>query len=89
MCGITDQQKLSTLRDKQGISLADALADIGLDFHQVNRAKRAAGEFKCFFELHIEQGAKISGYSILFLALSPLPKQSQGFALRSWWRIGI
>ncbi|MDY4281149.1 MAG: Zn-dependent hydrolase [[Pasteurella] mairii] len=59
MCGITDQQKLSTLRDKQGVSLADALADIGLDFHQVNRAKRVAGEFKCFFELHIEQGPRL------------------------------
>lgn len=59
MCGITDQQKLSTLRDKQGISLADALADIGLDFNQVHRAKRAADEFKCFFELHIEQGPRL------------------------------
>ncbi len=56
MCGITDQAGLSSLRDKQGKGLQEVLADIGLDFNRINRAIHTKKEFKCFFELHIEQG---------------------------------
>lgn len=59
MCGVTDREALSKLRDKQGKGLAEALTDIGLDFDKVNQAKRKAEEFKCFFELHIEQGPRL------------------------------
>lgn len=59
MCGITNQEKLSQLRDKQGKGLAEAMAEIGMDFTLVNQAKRHADEFKCFFELHIEQGPRL------------------------------
>lgn len=59
MCGIVNQEKLSQLRDKQGKSLAEAMAEIGMDFNLVNQAKRHANEFKCFFELHIEQGPRL------------------------------
>ena len=59
MCGIAEQESLSKLRDKQGSGLKEALADIGLDFAKVNQAKRNAEEFKCFFELHIEQGPRL------------------------------
>ena len=59
MCGITDQAGLSKLRDKQGNGLKEAMADIGLDFERVNLAKRQADEFKCFLELHIEQGPRL------------------------------
>ena len=59
MCGIAEQESLSKLRDKQGSGLKEALADIGLDFAEVNQAKRNAEEFKCFFELHIEQGPRL------------------------------
>lgn len=56
MCGVTDQAGLSHLRDKQGKGLQEALAEIGLDFARIHQAKRSGDEFKCFFELHIEQG---------------------------------
>lgn len=56
MCGITNQAELNKLRDKQGHSLEDVLTKAGLDFNNVNQAKRKAEAFKCFFELHIEQG---------------------------------
>nr|WP_279716368.1 M20/M25/M40 family metallo-hydrolase [Chelonobacter oris] len=59
MCGITNQAALSHLQDKNGVSLAEALAQIGLDFEKVDQAKRAAQAFKCFIELHIEQGPRL------------------------------
>lgn len=59
MCDITNQEKLKQLRDKQGKSLAEAMAEVGMDFSLVNQAKRHAKEFKCFFELHIEQGPRL------------------------------
>lgn len=59
MCGIATQEKLSQLRDKQGKGLAEAMAEIGMDFNKVNQAQRKPNEFKCFFELHIEQGPRL------------------------------
>ncbi|MGV6989020.1 allantoate amidohydrolase [Testudinibacter sp. P80/BLE/0925] len=59
MCGVSNQAGLARLQDKNGISLATALQQIGLDFNQIEQAKRSAAEFKCFFELHIEQGPRL------------------------------
>lgn len=59
MCGIADQTSLSHLRDKQGLGLEQALAAISLDFNNINQAKRKSEEFKCFLELHIEQGPRL------------------------------
>ncbi|MCX2961796.1 Zn-dependent hydrolase [Rodentibacter caecimuris] len=60
MCGVINQEKLSRLRDKQGNTLAEAMAKIGMDFNLINQAKRDGKEFKCFFELHIEQGPRLA-----------------------------
>lgn len=59
MCGVADQATLSKLKDKQGLGVEQALKDIGLDFNKVNQAKRSGSEFKCFLELHIEQGPRL------------------------------
>lgn len=59
MCGVADQEALSKLKDKQGLGVEQALKDIGLDFNKVNQAKRSGSEFKCFLELHIEQGPRL------------------------------
>ncbi|WHP46729.1 Zn-dependent hydrolase [Mannheimia bovis] len=59
MCGVADQAALSKLKDKQGLGVEQALKDIGLDFNKVNQAKRSGSEFKCFLELHIEQGPRL------------------------------
>ena len=48
MCGIVNQEKLSSLRDKQGKGLSEAMAEVGMNFNLVNQAKRDAKEFKCF-----------------------------------------
>lgn len=59
MCGVADQAALSKLKDKQGLGVEQALKDIGLDFNKVNQAKCSGSEFKCFLELHIEQGPRL------------------------------
>lgn len=59
MCDKVSKEKLSTLRDKQGKDLAEAMAEIGMDFSLVEQAKRDGKAFKCFFELHIEQGPRL------------------------------
>ncbi|MDU2065608.1 MAG: M20 family metallo-hydrolase, partial [Sporomusaceae bacterium] len=43
--------------DKQGITLPEALATQGLSIENLGSAARSRDEFKCFLELHIEQGA--------------------------------
>ena len=35
------------------------MAEVGMNFNLVDQAKRDAKEFKCFFELHIEQGPRL------------------------------
>ncbi|OOF54949.1 Zn-dependent hydrolase [Rodentibacter genomosp. 2] len=59
MCGMTNQEKLSQLRDKQSNTLAEAMAKIGMDFNLIHQARCDGKDFKCFFELHIEQGPRL------------------------------
>jgi beta-ureidopropionase / N-carbamoyl-L-amino-acid hydrolase len=42
--------------DREGISLIQALKNRVLDFDQLSHAVRSKDDFKCFIELHIEQG---------------------------------
>ncbi|MDD0822880.1 Zn-dependent hydrolase [Mannheimia sp. AT1] len=59
MCGVANQETLSKLKDKQGLGMEQALAEVGFDFNKVNDSKRKAEEFKSFLELHIEQGPRL------------------------------
>lgn len=43
-------------KDKQGISIAEAMRESGLDPLGISQAARAEGSVKAFVELHIEQG---------------------------------
>lgn len=43
-------------RDEDGISIADALRDFGLDPANLQSARRAPGDYLGFVEIHIEQG---------------------------------
>jgi allantoate deiminase len=45
-----------THTDKQGVSVAQAMAQVGLDASLTGRACRAAKDFVAYLELHIEQG---------------------------------
>ena len=37
MCGMVNQEKLSSLRDKQGKGLSEAMAEVGMNFNLVNQ----------------------------------------------------
>ncbi|WP_346353858.1 Zn-dependent hydrolase [Azotosporobacter soli] len=54
-CGKLTREALERYRDKDGVSLAEALAQRGFDAQRVAEAKYAM-PIKAFLELHIEQG---------------------------------
>ena len=56
MAGQIDREYLANFKDKDGVSVAEALEAFGFDPGQVSRAARPAGSLKAFLELHIEQG---------------------------------
>mmetsp|Transcript_27203 Transcript_27203/g.49711 ORF Transcript_27203/g.49711 Transcript_27203/m.49711 type:complete len:421 (-) Transcript_27203:232-1494(-) len=43
-------------KDKDGISLDQAMRDFGLDPENIGEAARKPGEIRCYLEVHIEQG---------------------------------
>jgi len=56
MTGLFEKEKYRHLKDKDGITLEDALSYCALDINGIDQASRVNEEFKAFFELHIEQG---------------------------------
>lgn len=56
MAGLFEKEKYRHLKDKDGITLEDALSYCALDINGIDQASRVNEEFKAFFELHIEQG---------------------------------
>ena len=55
IAGTLNQETLSEC-DENGISIADALRDFGLEPNNLKSAQRAASEYLGFVEIHIEQG---------------------------------
>jgi len=47
---------LEHAKDPNGLTLKEAMAKYGLDYHQALHARRDPGSIKAFIELHIEQG---------------------------------
>ena len=56
MCGKLSAEEVETYRDWDGVSIAEAMKDYGLDPAKIADARRAPGEIDTFIELHIEQG---------------------------------
>lgn len=56
MTGNITKKELLKLKDRDGISFAQALEDNGLNLQETDKAKRMKSEFLSFIELHIEQG---------------------------------
>src|SRR6266404_5754441 len=48
--------KARGLKDKDGISLPEALKEVGVDFERVKECGRELGNAAAYLELHIEQG---------------------------------
>jgi hydantoinase/carbamoylase family amidase len=54
--GNLDMDEARGLRDRDGVSLPDALREVGVDFEGVKRSGRELGGAAAYIELHIEQG---------------------------------
>jgi N-carbamoyl-L-amino-acid hydrolase len=55
MSGIADAVAWQRVKDRDGTTLAQALASRGLDLSRLHEAVRRPGELKAFVEVHIEQ----------------------------------
>ena len=53
---LTDLAELRELRDRDGISLPEALARCGVELEQAGEARRQLARARAYLELHIEQG---------------------------------
>ncbi len=56
MTGLIEKKKLLSLKDKQGISIVEAMKKAGYSIDDLATAKRDRTELKAFYELHVEQG---------------------------------
>nr|WP_309100209.1 Zn-dependent hydrolase [Fredinandcohnia onubensis] len=56
MTGRFDKEKFRHLKDRDGITMEEALSLCALDIDSVEEASRENEEIKAFFELHVEQG---------------------------------
>lgn len=56
MAGLVDLEQLERNRDKDGVSMAQALREFGFEPEKIAEVKRNREEVKAFIELHIEQG---------------------------------
>jgi allantoate deiminase len=56
MAGKVSKDELEHFRDKNGISVAEAMQKFGFDSANISKAYRDPKTLKAFFELHIEQG---------------------------------
>ena len=54
--GTLDMGEARALRDRDGIGIADALREVGIDFESVKRSGRELANAAAYLELHIEQG---------------------------------
>jgi hydantoinase/carbamoylase family amidase len=54
--GNLDVEEARSLRDKDGVSLSDALKEHGIDFAKVKDSGRQLAQAGAYIELHIEQG---------------------------------
>jgi allantoate deiminase len=63
---------LLTRTDKDGISLAKAMIDYGLDPDMIPAAARPKGDLLCYLELHIEQGPVLENEDLAVSAVTAI-----------------
>jgi allantoate deiminase len=63
VAGTFDESVLST-RDRDGVSMRDALVQFGLDPDHIGAAARARRELLAYLELHIEQGPVLEAQNL-------------------------
>jgi len=55
MVGRVDLEKCRIAKDKNGVTMPEAMRQYGYDFEKLPSAARKKGELACFLEMHIEQ----------------------------------
>ncbi|UBV44964.1 Zn-dependent hydrolase (plasmid) [Deinococcus taeanensis] len=63
-CGHLDVQEVRTLRDRDGTTLEDALARVGVTLTDAPRAREELRSAAAYLELHIEQGPVLEGLDL-------------------------
>ncbi|WP_192987946.1 Zn-dependent hydrolase [Carnobacterium mobile] len=56
LAGQVSAENLTSMKDKDGISVNEAMLALGFNDNQLTEARRTAKDVKAFIELHIEQG---------------------------------
>ncbi|MGX7393596.1 Zn-dependent hydrolase [Carnobacterium mobile] len=56
LAGQVSAESLTSMKDKDGISVNEAMLALGFNGNQLTEARRTAKDVKAFIELHIEQG---------------------------------
>lgn len=56
MAGLFDKEKVRFLKDRNGVTLEEALSFVALEIDSIDQASRKEEPLKAFFELHVEQG---------------------------------
>ncbi|WP_337017782.1 M20 family metallo-hydrolase [Oceanobacillus massiliensis] len=59
IAGKLNKQELETIKDRDGISIKQAMVDYGIDFQSIDQAELPADRLESFVELHIEQGIEL------------------------------
>lgn len=62
--GFFDVQEMAKLKDKDGISLTDALKNVGITLADAPKAKDQVKNAAAYLELHIEQGPVLEGMDL-------------------------
>lgn len=65
IAGVMQEEELDSFKDKEGITLRQAIAGMGIT-PDLSKTRRAKGSIKAFVELHIEQGPVLEngGYDV-------------------------
>lgn len=64
MCGQLKPDEIETYKDWNGVSIAEAMKEYGLDPAKADESRRKPGEIGMFIELHIEQGPILENNNI-------------------------
>ncbi|GGA41008.1 Zn-dependent hydrolase [Psychrobacillus lasiicapitis] len=64
MAGTFDKDKVRYLKDRNGVTLEEALALCALEIDSIEHASRKDEKIKAFFELHVEQGPVLENENI-------------------------
>jgi allantoate deiminase len=77
---VTGLEGLETLArvDHDGISIAEAMRSFGLDPERIGGARRQAGEFRAYLEVHIEQGPVLEAETLAVGTVTAIAGQIRG-----------